>query len=215
MNNVQASLDRLQTDYIDVLMIHRSDDRVPYEETMEALHDLVRAGKVRYLGASSMWTYQFVQMQHCAEKHGWTQFVCMQNHYNMIYREEEREMIRFCKDTGVGIIPWSPLFAGRLARPLGYDKSPRSKRPSPHHPGVSSADEEIIQRVEQLAGRKGWKMSDIALAWHKSKGSVPIVGLNSVERVEEMSGLKEKELTDEEVQYLEEPYVARAVAGHS
>jgi aryl-alcohol dehydrogenase-like predicted oxidoreductase len=197
-----------------LLQIQRYDDNTPPEETMRALHDLVQAGKVRYIGASSMWAVQFAQMQFIAEKNGWTKFVSMQNYYNLCYREEEREMIRFCKDTGVGIIPWSPLFAGRLARPLGYDKSPRSKRPSPHHPGMALDDEEIIQRVEKLANEKNWKMSHVALAWHKSKGSVPIVGLNSVDRVEEMSGLKDKKLTDEEVKYLEEPYVARAVAGH-
>ena len=123
-------------------------------------------------------------------------------------------MIRFCKETGVGIIPWAPLFNGRLARPLGYDKSVRSKRPSGHHSGLTPADEEIIKRVEQLAGEKGWKMSEVALTWHKSKGSVPIVGLNSVDRVEEMRGLRQKSLTDEEVKWLEESYVSRPMAGH-
>lgn len=182
---------------------------------MKALHDLVQAGKVRYLGASSMWATQFAQLQFIAEKNGWTRFISMQNYYNLCYREEEREMIRFCKETGVGIIPWSPLFAGRLARPLGYDASLRSKMPSGHHPGVTPEDEEIIQRVEQLASKKGWKMSHVALIWHKTKGSVPIVGLNSTARVEEMSDLRDKSLTKEEVKYLEEPYIARPVAGHS
>ncbi|OKL62706.1 hypothetical protein UA08_01647 [Talaromyces atroroseus] len=213
--SVDDSLARLGTNYIDLLQIHRFDPHTPLEETMRALHDLVQAGKVRYIGASSMWAVQFAQMQFIAEKHGWTKLISMQNYYNLCYREEEREMIRFCKGTGVGIIPWSPLFAGRLARPLGYDKSLRSKRPSPHHPGMTSTDEEIIQRVEKLANEKDWNMSDVALAWHKSKSSIPIVGLNSADRVEEMSGLKGKELTDDEVKYLEEPYVARAVAGHT
>lgn len=182
---------------------------------MKALHDLVEAGKVRYIGASSMWATQFVQLQFIAERNGWTKFISMQNYYNLCYREEEREMVRFCKDTGVGIMPWSPLFAGRLARPVGYDKSLRSKRPSYHHPGLTPADEEIIERVEKLATEKGWKMSDVALAWHKSKGTVPIVGLNSVDRIKEACDLKGKSLTDEEVKYLEEPYVPRPVAGHS
>ena len=182
---------------------------------MKALHDLVQAGKVRYIGASSMWATQFAQLQFIAEKNGWTKFVSMQNYYNLCYREEEREMNRFCNDTGVGIIPWSPLFAGRLARPLGENKSQRSKMPSFHHPTETEADKEIIRRVEELATKKGSKMSNVALAWHKSKGSVPIVGFNSVNRVEEVCDLKEVTLSDEDVKYLEEPYVARAVSGHS
>lgn len=181
---------------------------------MKALHDLVDAGKVRYIGASSMWATQFANMQFIAEKNHWTKFVCMQNYYNLCYREEEREMIRFCKDTGVGIIPWSPLFAGRLARPAGYDKSARSKMPSGHHPGTTLKDEEIIGRVENLAAKKRWKMSQVALVWHKSKGTIPIVGLNSVDRANEMCELRGKSLTDEEVEYLDELYEARPVAGH-
>ncbi|RFU24028.1 hypothetical protein B7463_g12313, partial [Scytalidium lignicola] len=212
---VDNSLARLGTTYIDLYQIHRYDPHTPPEETMKALHDLVQSGKVRYIGASSMWATQFAQLQFIAEKNGWTKFISMQNYHNLCYREEEREMIRFCNDTGVGIIPWSPLFAGRLARPLGYDKSIRSKRPSPHHPGITSVDEEIVRRVEELATKKGWKMSVVALVWHKSKGSVPIVGLNSVERIEEMWDLRGKSLTDEEVKYLEQPYVARSVAGHT
>jgi len=183
---------------------------------MKALHDLVQTGKVCYIGASSMWATQFAHLQFIAEKNGWAKFISMQNYYNLCYREEEREMIRFCKETGVGIIPWSPMFAGRLARPLGYDQSLRSSRPSPHHPGLTEEDEKIIQRVAQVANKKGvgWKMSHVALTWHKSKGSVPIVGLNSIERIEDMCELKGKSLTDEEVKFLEEPYVPRPVAGH-
>ncbi|KAF4621546.1 hypothetical protein G7Y89_g14527 [Cudoniella acicularis] len=212
---VDSSLARLGTSYIDLLQIHRYDQSAPPEEMMKALHDLVQCGKVRYIGASSMWATQFVQLQFIAEKNGWTKFISMQNYYNLCYREEEREMIRFCKETGVGIMPWSPLFAGRLARPLGYDKSLRSKRPSPHHPGVTPADEEIIGRVEELATEKGWRMSEVALAWHKSKGSVPIVGLNSVDRIIEACGLRGKLLTEKDVKYLEDPYVSRPVAGHT
>lgn len=206
---------RLGTTYIDLLQVHRYDPDTSIEETMRAFHDVVTSGKVRYIGASSMWLSQFAQMQFVAEKNGWTKFISMQNYYSLCYREEEREMIRFCKDTGVGLTPWSPLFAGRLARPLGYDKSERSKRPSPHHVGLTSADEEIIRRVEKVANDKKWKMSEVALAWHKSKGMVPIVGLNSVEKVEDMYSLKDKELTEEDVKYLEEPYEARPVAGHT
>ena len=213
-NAVDASLERLGTNYIDILQIQRYDPMTPPEETMKALHDVVQSGKVRYIGASSMWATQFAQLQFIAEKNGWTKFVSMQNYYNLCYREEEREMNRFCKDTGVGLLPWSPLFAGRLARPNGYDGSVRSKRPSFHHSTCTSADEAIINRVEEIAEKKGWKMSHVALAWLKTKGTVPIVGCNTVEKVEDLWELKGKTLTDEEVKYLEEPYEARPIAGH-
>lgn len=213
--SVDASLARLGTSYIDVLQIQRFDPTTPAEETMKALHDLVQAGKVRYLGASSMWATQFAQLQFVAESRGWTKFVSMQNYYNLCYREEEREMMRYCRQTGVGVICWSPLFAGRLARPVGYDKSARSKRPSPHHPGMTKQDEEIIARVEEVAEKRGWKMSHVALAWHANKGTIPIVGASSVERLEDMCELQGKELTEEEVEFLEEPYRARPVAGHA
>jgi aryl-alcohol dehydrogenase-like predicted oxidoreductase len=144
---------------------------------MKALHDAVEAGKVRYIGASSMWATQFAKMQFVAEKNGWTKFISMQNYYNLCYREEEREMNRFCRETGVGLISWSPLLAGRLARPVGYDESVRSKRPTPWDEGLTEAYEAIIRRVEELASKKGWKMSQVALAWNKSKGTTPIVGL--------------------------------------
>jgi aryl-alcohol dehydrogenase-like predicted oxidoreductase len=214
-NAVDASLARLNTSYIDLFQIHRFDPTTPLEETMKALHDLVQSGKVRYIGASSMWAIQFAQMQFVAEKNGWTKFVSMQNYYNLCYREEEREMIRYCKGTGVGIIPWSSMFGGRLARPLGYDGSVRSKKPSPFDSGLTEADETIIRRVEELAEKKGWKMSQIAVAWHKAKGSIPIVGFNSVKRVDEACDVRGKTLTDEEVKYLEEPYVPKNVQGHS
>ena len=215
MSAVDDSLTRLGTTYIDLLQVQRYDYSTPPEETMEALNDLVQSGKVRYIGASSMWATQFAQMQFLAERNGWTKFISMQNYYNLCYREEEREMIRYCKETGVGLVPWAPLFAGRLARPVGYDKSIRSKRPSAHHPTSTPADEEIINRVEQLAKKKGWNMSHVALAWHKAKGTVPIVGINSVEKVDDVCELRGKALTDEEVKQLEEPYVARPVAGHA
>ncbi|KAK0615711.1 aldo-keto reductase [Bombardia bombarda] len=214
LSAVDASLARLNTTYIDVLQIHRPDPHTPPEETMRTLHELVQSGKVRYLGASSMWATQFASLQFLAERNGWTKFVSMQNYYNLCYREEEREMLRFCRETGVGVVPWSPLFGGRLARPVGYDKSARSKMRNAHHPTLTDVDEEIIGRVEQLAKEKGWSMSCVALAWHKSKGTVPIVGLNSVERVREMGELKGKVLSGEELRFLEELYVAREVAGH-
>ena len=212
---VEGSLARLGTTYIDVLQIHRYDYATPPEETMKALHDIVQAGKARYIGASSMWATQFAQLQHLAERNNWTKFISMQNYYNLCYREEEREMIRYCKDTGIGLVPWAPLFAGRLARPVGEDKSVRSKRPYAHHPGTTPADEQIIQRVEQLAKKKGWNMSHVALAWLKTKGTVPTVGINSVEKLDDICELREKSLTEEDVEYLEELYVAKPVAGHN
>ncbi|KAJ5908159.1 hypothetical protein N7495_000841 [Penicillium taxi] len=214
INAVDASLKRLGTDYIDLLQLQRLDEKPVAEEMMKAFHDLVESGKVRYIGASSMWLSQFAQLQFLAEKKGWTKFVSMQNYYNLCYREEEREMIRFCKETGVGILPWSPLFAGRLARPLGFDKSIRSKRPSPHHPNVTAADEEIINRVEEIAKKKGWTMSHVALAWLSSKGTSPIVGCNSVDKLEDVCHLRGKVLAEEDIKYLEEPYVPKTIAGH-
>ncbi|KAF3024726.1 hypothetical protein E8E14_001596 [Neopestalotiopsis sp. 37M] len=214
-NAVDISLARLDTSYIDVLQIHRYDPDTPPEETMKALHNLIVAGKVRYLGASSMWATQFAQLQFIAEANGWTRFISMQNYYNLCYREEEREMLRFCHETGIGVIPWSPLFAGRLARPVGWDGSLRSKKPSGHHPGMTPEDEQIIGRVQEIAQKRGWKMCHVALAWHKNKGTIPIVGLNSAERVQEACEVRDKILTEEEVKYLEEPYIPRRVFGHS
>ncbi|MCJ1442217.1 MAG: hypothetical protein MMC23_002710 [Stictis urceolatum] len=210
---VDASLKRLGTDYIDLLQIHRLDTTVPPEEIMKALHDLVQSGKVHYIGASSMWTYQFAQLQFVAEKNGWTKFVSMQNNYSLLYREEEREMNKFCKETGVGIIPWSPLFGGKLARPIDA-KTPRSTAPSPMAITFSEADTTVVQRVEELAKKKGWQMNQVALAWLKKQGAVPITGLNKVERVDEACELKGKELTDEDAKYLEEPYLPKPIMGH-
>ncbi|KAI1408378.1 Aldo/keto reductase [Hypoxylon sp. FL1857] len=212
-NSVDASLKRLGTSYIDLLQIHRFDPTTPIEETMKALHDVVQSGKVRYIGASSMWATQFARMQAVAERNGWTKFISMQNLYHLCYREEEREMIRFCNETGVGILPYSANFGGKLARPLGQNDSTRAKTPSPVGGALTSADEEIIRRVEKLASEKGWKMSQVNLAWHRSKGAVPIVGFNSVARVDEACGARGKTLTDEEVKFLEEPYVPKAVIG--
>ncbi|KAJ3538644.1 hypothetical protein NM208_g5813 [Fusarium decemcellulare] len=210
-NQVEASLTRLGTSYIDLYQIHRLDESTPMEEIMKALHDLVQSGKVRYIGASAMLATQFAQMQFIAEKNGWTKFISVQNYYNLCFREEEREMIRFCKATGVGIIPFSPMYAGKLAKPLGTNDSVRSQIPFPLHP-FTKADEEIIRRVEKIANDKGWKMAHVALLWHQSKGTIPIVGVNSVKRLEDLGPLKDKELSKEDLEYLEEPYEARAPA---
>ncbi|PPJ49896.1 hypothetical protein CBER1_04981 [Cercospora berteroae] len=215
---VDASLKRLNMDYMDVLQIHRFDPYTPVEETMEALHDLVKSGKVRYIGASSMWTYQFAQMQFVAERHGWTKFVSMQNHYSLLYREEEREMNRFCNETGVGLIPWSPLCRGFLARPpkeYGNTERSKSEIDSPlFESGTSPADKEIIKRVQELAEKKGWTMSQVALAWINKRVASPIVGFSSEARLDEALAARGKELTPEEEGYLEKPYITRAIEGH-
>jgi aryl-alcohol dehydrogenase-like predicted oxidoreductase len=212
---VDASLKRLGTDYIDLLQIHRYDPTVPPEETMKALHDLVQAGRVRYIGASSMWTYQFANMQFIAEKNGWTKFVSMQNRYNLCYREEEREMNKFCNETGVGLIPWTPLASGLLSKPLGVETA-RSKMVAAMSGTLTEADQIINKRVQELAEKKGLKMSQVALAWIRGKGCIPIVGLNSpsIERLDEACAIRDMKLTADEMKYLEEPYTPKPVAGH-
>ncbi|RQM06154.1 hypothetical protein DH86_00003393 [Scytalidium sp. 3C] len=215
-NAVDASLKRLDTPYIDLLQIHRFDPNTPIEETMEALHDLVRSGKVRYIGASSMWASQFAQMQFVAEKNGWTKFISMQNHYNLIYREEEREMNRFCNDTGVGLIPWAPLARGNLARPAeAYGSTVRSKPEKDSANALTETDFKIIGRVQEIAEKRGWKMSHVALAWINKRVSSPIIGFSSVERLEEAIEAKGKTLTEEEEKYLEELYQPKNISGHS
>ena len=213
-HQVEASLARLQTPYIDLLQIHRYDPTVPHTETMKALHDLVQSGKVRYLGASSMWTYQFARMQTIATQNGWTPFISMQNHYNLCYREEEREMNKYCNETGVGLIPWSPLFGGKLARAVDAEPTTRSSQ-AWARAETSEADTKIIERVGELAEKKGWKRSQVALVWVRMKGAVPIVGFNKLERIEEACGVRGKVLTEEEVKYLEEPYVPKPIIGHT
>jgi len=211
-NAVDASLKRLQLEYIDLLQIHRFDTTVPVEETMRALHDLVQSGKVRYIGASSMWATQFQNMQNVAKQNGWTPFVSMQNHYSLCYREEEREMNRYCNATGVGLIPWSPLYRGHLARPVDSEATERSKTRAVT---LSPADETIIGRVEEIAKKKDWAMAQVALAWIIQKNTIPIVGFSNVARLTQAVEVKGKELTDEEIKYLEEPYVPKAVVGHA
>jgi len=213
-NAVDASLKRLDTTYIDLLQIHRFDANTPLEETMEALHDLVKSGKVRYIGASSMWATQFAQLQFTAEKNGWTKFISMQNHYNLLYREEEREMNRFCDATGVGLIPWAPLCRGHLARPIeAFGTTTRSKPEL--EKGLTETDTKIIQRVQELAEKKGWKMSQVALAWINKRISSPIIGFSSVDRMDEAIEVRDKTLTEEEEKYLEKLYQPKAISGHS
>ncbi|KAF3909004.1 hypothetical protein ABW21_db0200986 [Orbilia brochopaga] len=221
-NQVEGSLKRLDTDYIDLLQIHRFDYNTPIEETMKALHDLVQSGKVRYIGASSMWATQFARMQFVAETNGWTKFVSMQGQYNLLYREEEREMNRFCNDTGVGLIPWSPLARGHLARvPTDFGKTTRSageeklKALALFRSGHEDGDKIIIQRVQEIAQKRGWTMSSVALAWIKKRVASPIIGFSTVARMDEALDSRGKELTEEEEKYLEEPYGAREINGHS
>ncbi|KAF9694548.1 hypothetical protein EKO04_007555 [Ascochyta lentis] len=218
-NAVNASLKRLDLEYIDLLQIHRYDENVPLEETMEALHDLVRSGKVRYIGASSMWAVQFAQMQFVAEKNGWTKFVSMQNHYNLLYREEEREMNRFCNSTGVGLIPWAPLCRGHLARPASAfgttTRSEGEKTNGTSLSGHTEADHKIVERVEELAKKHDWKMSHVALAWINKRVTSPIIGFSSVERMDEALEARGKVLNEDEEKYLEELYITRDIQGHS
>lgn len=207
MDAADASVRRLGT-YIDVYQIHRFDPNTPIEETMEALHDVVKSGKARYIGASSMRAYQFIMMQNAAEKNGWTKFISMQNLYNLNYREEEKEMISYCNLTGVGIIPYSPNNKGLLARPLSSilgdttrgNEVPRS---------LDDGDKEIINRVEILAEKHSVSMSTVALAWILHKGANPIVGFSRPERVDDAVAAIKLKLTPEEVIYLEEPYLTK------
>lgn len=164
-----------------------------------------------------MWTYQFAKMQTVAEKNGWTKFVSMQNHYSLCYREEEREMNKYCHETGVGLIPWAPLYRGYLARPANSAQTERteSMKSSPMFSAITETDITIIKRVEELAGKKGWKMSHVALAWIIQKGTIPIVGFSNLSRLDEAVDVKGKTLTDEETKWLEEPYQPKVVVGHS
>ncbi|PVH78803.1 aldo/keto reductase [Cadophora sp. DSE1049] len=214
-NQVEASLKRLGTSYIDLLQIHRFDTKTPIEETMKALHDLVESGKVRYIGASSMWATQFARMQFCAERNGWTKFISMQNQYNLLYREEEREMIRFCNDTGVGLIPWAPLCRGHLARPpTEFGSTPRSmleRSNSPNSHGIQEPDISIVKRVMEIAEKHGWPMAHVALAWINKRVTSPIIGFSSVDRLEQAIGACGKVLTMGEEKYLENLYQPKAV----
>ncbi|KAL1724959.1 NADP-dependent oxidoreductase domain-containing protein [Schizophyllum commune] len=210
-NAVEGSLKRLNTSYIDLYQIHRADPSTPPEETMKALHDLVQSGKVRYIGASSMRTWQFALLNEVAEKNGWTKFVSMQDEYHLLYREEEREMLAYCEYHGIGVIPWSPLAGGALARPLNSEETARSKLNSAFTK-TDEADHEIIKRVEEVAKKRGWKMAEVAIAWVQRRVTSPIVGINSINRVDDsiVGGV----LTDEEAKYLEEPYQPKVVRGH-
>jgi aryl-alcohol dehydrogenase-like predicted oxidoreductase len=217
MSEIDASLRRLGTDYVDLYQIHRLDPATPIEETLEALHDLVRAGKVRYLGASSMYAWQFAQALWAAERHGWTRFVAMQNHYNLLYREEEREMLPLCADQGIAVIPWSPLARGRLTRDWGE----RTERAETDEFGrtlyarTEQADRAVVDAVARVAQARGVPRAQVALAWVAGNPAVtaPIVGATKPHHLTDAVAALELELTDEEVATLSAPYVPHPVAG--
>jgi versiconal hemiacetal acetate reductase len=215
---VDQSVARLGT-YIDVLQIHRLDRSVPREEIMRALNDVVESGKVRYLGASSMAAWEFQELQNVAEKHGWHKFISMQNYYNLIYREEEHEMIPYCNHTGVGLVPWSPVARGALTRPWQTRDTLREKSDMYLDLFVRSqelkADEEIINRVEEVAKKMDKSMAQVAIAWCLSKENVcPIVGLSKKERMDEAVEACKIKLSEEDIKYLEEPYVPKRRMGY-
>jgi aryl-alcohol dehydrogenase-like predicted oxidoreductase len=205
LSAIDASLERLQMDYVDLYQIHRWDPRTPIEETMEALHDVVRAGKARYIGASSMFAWQFAKAQHLADAHGWTRFVSMQNHYNLIYREEEREMMPLCADQGVGVIPWSPLARGVLAGSRTRSGERRTTRsdsdPFTDYLYAQPTDFDVVERVAEVAGERGVPPAQVALAWllHKPGVSAPIVGATKPGHLQDAIAAEQLELSDEEI----------------
>ena len=220
MHAIDNSLRRLQTDYVDLYQIHRWDNATPIAETMEALHDVVKAGKARYIGASSMYAWQFAKAQETAARNGWTRFVSMQNHYNLVYREEEREMIPLCLDQGVGVIPWSPLARGFLAgnrRRSDYGETARARSDEfAHQLYYRDDDFAVVERVVALAGQRGLAPAQIALAWilHRPGVTAPIVGASKLRHLEDAIAALEISLATEEIATLEEPYRPHPVLGH-
>ena len=217
MWQIDESLKRLGTDYVDLYQIHRHDSDTPVEETMEALHDVVKAGKARYIGASSMYAWQFSKMQYTADLHGWTRFVSMQNHLNLLHREEEREMIPLCIDMGVSLIPWSPMARGKLARPWGEvtDRTEGDEFGKTLYVDAEEANQAINAAVAEIASARDAKMAQVALAWvlQKQPVAAPIVGATKVGHVTDAVGALDIELTPEEIGKLEAPYRPTGVAG--
>ncbi len=218
MEQIDASLRRLGTDYVDLYQIHRFDPDTPVEETMAALHDVVRAGKARYLGASSMWTWQFAQLQHAAARHGWTPFVSMQDQYNLVQREEEREMLPYCRATGVGVLPWSPLARGRLTRDwddLSTNRSGTDEFGKGLYHQAEESDRAVAGEVARIAAERGVSRAQIALAWVRAQAAVtaPIIGLTSPGHLEDALASLSVRLTDDERAALEAPYVPRRPEG--
>jgi aryl-alcohol dehydrogenase-like predicted oxidoreductase len=217
---LDESLRRLQTDYVDLYQIHRWDYDTPIEETLEALHDAVKAGKVRYIGASSMFAWQFMKSLYLAELKSWTRFVTMQNHYNLLYREEEREMTGLCVDQGVGILPWSPLARGRLARPWQSESTKRletDKFGKAMYSSTEQDDKRVVDRLVDLAGKRGVPQAQVALAWLLSRPAVvaPIVGATKAHHLEDAVAAVSLKLSAEETAALEEPYRPHPILGFS
>lgn len=221
MASIDASLKRLNTDYVDLYQIHRWDSETPIEETLEALHDIVKAGKARYIGASSMYAWQFAKSLYLADLHGWSRFVSMQNHYNLVYREQEREMNPLCQSEGVGIIPWSPLARGFLTgnrkRREGTPTTRAKSDALSHRLYYQETDFSIVDRVVALAERKGVQPAQIALAWllHRPEVTAPIIGATKLVHLEEAVGALDVQLSTEELTYLEEQYQPHPVLEHS
>lgn len=218
LSEINNSLKRLNTDYVDLYIIHRWDYNTPIEETMAALHDVVKAGKARYIGASAMYAWQFHRALHVAEQNGWTRFVSMQNHYNLIYREEEREMLPLCREEKIAVTPYSPLASGRLARDwaettarLETDPIAKSK-----YDATTDADKLVVERLTEIAEKHGVPRAQIALAWllHKAPVVAPVIGATKVSHLESPVEAVSIKLTPEEISYLEEPYVPHQIVGH-
>jgi aryl-alcohol dehydrogenase-like predicted oxidoreductase len=220
MASIDASLSRLGMDYVDLYQIHRFDPRTPIAETMEALHDVVKAGKARYIGASSMYAWQFATAQETARSHGWTPFVSMQNHYNLIYREEEREMIPLCRHEGVGVIPWSPLARGMLTGNRTREGEKLTRRAQNDRFGDSlytpEVDFDVIERADEVAAARGVPTAQVSLAWLLARPGVtaPIVGATKLPQLQDALAAEQLELEPTEIERLEEPYQPHAIAGH-
>lgn len=219
MSEINNSLKRLNTDYVDLYIIHRWDYNTPIEETMAVLHEIVQAGKTRYIGASAMFAWQFQRALHVAEQHGWTRFVSMQNHYNLIYREEEREMLPLCRAEGIAVTPYSPLASGRLARDrsettarLETDPIAKSK-----YDATAEADQLVVERLAEIAERHAVPRAQVALAWllHKAPVVAPVIGASTIAQLESGVESVSIKLTPEEISYMEEPYIPHAIVGHN
>jgi aryl-alcohol dehydrogenase-like predicted oxidoreductase len=219
MTEIDASLRRLGTDHVDLYQIHRWDYGTPIEETLEALHDVVKAGKARYIGASSMYAWQFAKALTISERHGWTRFVSMQNFVNLLYREEEREMLPLCRDQGIAVIPWSPLARGRLTRP--WDQSTARLETDEFgrtlYAHTGDADRKVAEAVGEVAQARGVPRAQIALAWvlQKSEVTAPIIGATRLEQLDDAVAALSISLTEEEIKAVEAPYVPHAVTGHA
>ncbi len=219
LSEIDKSLKRLGTDYVDLYIIHRWDYDTPIEETMEALHDVVKAGKARYIGASAMYAWQFQKALYTAEKHGWTRFVSMQDHLNLLYREEEREMLPLCREEKIALTPYSPLASGRLTRDLAettkrFETDQVAKR---KYDETADTDKQVVTRLSEVAEKRGVPRTHVALAWLLQKEPVvaPIIGATKISHVEIAAESLSLKLTPEEIQYMEEPYIPHKIVGHN